>query len=67
MGMEHVGTTGLVCFSEGLKILPDVCEGLLGVCGILLGSILAIEVIDVITFPHPLEIQVIGAMLVNKG
>ncbi len=39
MGTEHVGTRGLVCSSEGLKILPEVCEGLqdptlVNLCGI---------------------------------
>ncbi len=45
MGMEHVGTRGLVCSSEGLKtlkILSNALEGLLGVYRIPLGSIFAI-------------------------
>ncbi len=46
--MEHVGTRGLLCSLERLKILLDVCEELLGVCSIPLGFVLAVEVIVVI-------------------
>ncbi len=49
---KHIRTGGLV----GLKILVDDSKGLLGVCSIPLGSILAVEVVVVISFPPTLEV-----------
>ncbi len=46
--MEHLGTRDLVCSTERLKILPDVCEILFGVCRIPLGSVLVVEVVVMI-------------------
>ncbi len=48
---EHVGTKGLVCSSEGLKVLPDVSEGMLGVSMIPLGLIFAEEIAIVLFLP----------------
>ncbi len=66
MGMEHVGTWGLVCSTKGLKILTDVCEGLLRVCSIPLGSVHAVEVVVVITLLCPLKVHVVNISLVNE-
>ncbi len=48
VGMEHLGTRDLVCSTERLKILPDVCEILFGVCRIPLGSVLVVAVVVMI-------------------
>ncbi len=57
VGTEHVGTRGL----------PDVCEGLLGVCSIPLGSVLVVEVVVVISLPCLLKVPLVDVPLVNKG
>ncbi len=41
---------------EGLKVLPNICEGLLGDCGVPLGLVLALEVIVAILFPCFLKV-----------
>ncbi len=53
---EHVGTRGLVCLTKGLEIFPDVCEGLLGICSVPLGSVLVVELDLVIAIPCPLKV-----------
>ncbi len=57
--MEHVGTRGLVCSLNGLEILPDVCEGLLGVCKIPFGSVLVVRVVVVFAALHLLKVHVV--------
>ncbi len=48
-----------------LKILPDVCEGLLGVCGVPLGGVLAVEVIVMIALHPMLKVYAIDIPLIN--
>ncbi len=48
---QHVKAGGLACTVEGLKVLPNICEGLLRVCGVPLGLVLAVEVVVVVLFP----------------
>ncbi len=50
-GHFQLRTRGLVCSTEGFKILPDVCEGLLGVCRVPLVSTFAKQVIVVLILP----------------
>ncbi len=64
--MEHVGTRGLVCSTKGLNILPDVCEGLLGICRIPLGSVLVVELIFVIALLHRLMVYLVDDPLVDE-
>ncbi len=65
--IEHIGTRVLVCSLGGLKIFPDVSEGLLGVSSIPLGSIFAGEVVVMVALPHPLEVHVVDIPLVDLG
>ncbi len=53
---KHVGSRGLVCIAERLVILPDVYEGLLGVCGIPLGLVLVVEIIVVFCLSYTLKV-----------
>ncbi len=67
MIMEHIGIWGLVCSAKGLKILLDICEGLLGVCCIPLGPIFVVVIVVMIAHPcslkvHDIDIPVIDAI-----
>ncbi len=66
MGTEHVGTMGLACSSEGLKKLPDVHEGFLGVCRIPLGLVFPKQIIVVPFLPQSLKIHLVNDLLVNE-
>ncbi len=61
--MKHIGTRCFVHTMKGLEVLPDVNEGLLGVCSPL-GLVLLVQVIVMIPFPCPLEVKLKGFSLV---
>ncbi len=47
---DHVGAADLVHTAERLEVLPYIYEGLLGVCDIPLGLVLAMEVVVMVLF-----------------
>lgn len=53
---EHVGARGLVCSLEGLKIITNVNEGLLGVLLVPLGLVLPVKIIIVLGLTRTLEV-----------
>ncbi len=53
---EHVGTGGLVCSLNGLKILANVCERLLWVITLPLGLVLLVEIIVVLVLLSTLKV-----------
>ncbi len=66
METEQVGTRGLVCSSEGLKILPNVHEGLLKVYRIPLGSIFVKHIVVMVTLSCLLKVHPVDDQLVNE-
>ncbi len=58
MRTKHLGTRGLVCFSNGLKVFPDDNEGLLWVNRDLPLAVFPVEVVIMLLFPQSLQVHV---------
>ncbi len=57
MRTKHVGTRGHVCSSKGLKVFPDVNEGLFGVDRVPPWAVFPIEVVVMLLFPQSLQVH----------
>ncbi len=62
---EKIGARGLVCSAERLKIFLDVCDGLVRVGSIPLGSVFAVKIIVVIAFLGALKVHFINVPFIN--
>ncbi len=49
----------------GLKILHNICEGLLRVCGIPLGYVLVVEIVFMFAIPCRLKVHAMDICVIN--
>ncbi len=65
MRTKHIGTRGLVCSSEALKVLPYVNEGLFGIDRIPSWAVFPVEVVVMLLLPLPLEFHAVDVIIVD--
>ncbi len=65
MRAEHIGTRGLVCSLEALKVLSYVKEGLFGVNGVPSWAVFPVEIVVMRLLPHPLKFHAIDVIVVD--
>ncbi len=51
MGTKHIGTRGLVCLLETLKVFPDINEGLFGIDRVPSWVVFPVEVVVMLLLP----------------
>ncbi len=63
MWKEHIGTRGLVCSLDRVKVLPYVSEGLLGVNRVLSWAVFSVEVVVMRLLFLPLKLHTVDVVL----